>query len=591
MNQNNLRLFSIRLSLILLSFIFLFVSCGQIHFLKPQKEETNSNSILQIEGSAEKRSRYEFTGKEIVIATDHPLASQAGINIWKKGGNVVDVFVAASFAISVLRPHSTGLLGGGFAVINIDEGKTRKAFDFRERASEKVNAKLYVDEKGVPIKDKTIHGPFSAGVPGMIPGLLYIHKKYGKLSLADVTEPALDICSKGFSVYSDLAKSIESNWNYMNPEMIQIFGKEGRPLRTGEILIQNDVSQLLKRMVQNGEAEIRTGESAVRIAEYYSKYDQFISLEDLKKYKVKESEPIQGVAFGKKVITMPPPSSGVHLITIMRVLKELMDKKSFPEGQVGEIMRLTESMRVGFRDRAKLGGDPEFTKIDVNNLLSIPYAKDEAEEIERKVVSGAWTYNDSNLKKESYNTTHISVMDFLGNGVSSTQSINGSLGAKIVVPGTGLILNNTMDDFAVAPGIPNIYGLVGSEANSIQAGKTPLSSMSPMIFLDEFGKSEIIIGAPGGSQIPTTILNTLYYYKVKGLSLYESASYPRLHHQFMPDVLFVEPEAKPTFPESTLTFYKVQYMRHRAKVFVVAREGKDLIGVSDPRGEGIPLGY
>lgn len=584
----NLEIFKIQ-ALVSVLFIVQCQPIQNIRFRTLQVPE--APSLLQIEGAAEKRERFEFTGKEFVIATDHPLASSAGLYAWKAGGNVVDAFVAASFVVSIVRPHSTGLLGGGFAVINLDQGKTKRAFDFRERAPIAGRKEAYVDNEGKPIPGKTVNGPFSAATPGMIPGLLLLQKRYGRLPLAKVLEPSIQIAKSGFAIYGDLARVIKSNWELMNPEMKEIFGKEGRPLLEGEPLVQIDLSTVLERLALLEEMEIREGQTAEKIAKFYVPYQEHIRLQDLKNYKVNESEPIVGYAFGKKIITMPPPSSAVHLLTIFQLLAELQNRKSLPTGEVGEIIRLTESMRVGYRDRAELGGDPKFTKIDVQSLLSQVYIKTEANAIERKIVSGAWTSTLGDLKTESYNTTHISVMDKDGNAVSSTQSINGSLGAKIVVPGTGLILNNTMDDFAVAPGIPNIYGLVGSNANAMEPGKTPLSSMSPMILLDDSGRSEIAIGAPGGSQIPTTILNTLYQYKTKGLSLYESASHPRYHHQYRPDILFVEPEAKVRFPLTELPFYQVQYVRHRAKVFAVAREKDELIGVSDPRGEGVPLGF
>lgn len=575
-----------------LVFVLFFLQCQPIQNIRfKTRQILPEASLLQIEGATEKRDRYEFTGKEFVIATDHPLASSAGLYAWKAGGNVVDAFVAASFVVSIVRPHSTGLLGGGFAVVNLEQGKTKRAFDFRERAPIALNKEIYLDTEGKPIPGKTVNGAYSAATPGMIPGLLLLQKRYGRLPLSKILEPSIQIAKSGFAIYGDLARVIKTNWDLMNPEMQEIFGKEGRPLIEGESLIQKDLSSVLERLALFEEMEIRNGETAEKIAKYFLPYQEHISLEDLKKYKVNEAEPIVGYAFEKKIITMPPPSSAVHLLTIFQLLAELQNRKSLPAGDSGEIIRLTESMRVGYRDRAILGGDPKFTKIDVSQLISQNYIKTEANAIERKIVSGAWTSTLGELKRESYNTTHISVMDKEGNAVSGTQSINGGLGAKIVVPGTGLILNNTMDDFSVAPGFPNIYGLVGSKANSIEPGKTPLSSMSPMIVLDENGKSEIAIGAPGGSQIPTTILNTLYQYKTKGLSLYESASHPRYHHQYQPDVLFIEPEAKVTFPATELPFYQVQYIRHRAKVFAVARENDDLIGVSDPRGEGVPLGF
>ncbi len=575
--------------LIVLSILFSCIPFKQSQlFNKAKALPVHQNLVPDAE---EKRSRFEFQGKEFVIATDHPLASNAAISVWKLGGNVVDSFVAASFVISIVRPQSTGLLGGGFAILNLEKGKIRKAFDFRERAPIKATKQYYLNQDGTVIPNKTLVGAYSAGVPGNIIGFVSIQKKYGKLSLAQVLAPSIEIARTGFSVYPDLAKSIASSWNTLSPEMKIIFGKENRPLQEGENLIQNDVANVLERIALFGEKEIRDGETAQKIIDFYKGYDDFITQNDLTKYRMKEPDPIFGFAFGNRFMTMPPPSSGVHLITMFQVWSELQEKSSLPTGIVGENIRIIESMRVAYRDRAVFGGDPEFTNVDTNLFTSPGYAKEEGDSIEKKVVSGNWQKVPNIQKSESYNTTHISVLDRDGNSVSSTQSINGSLGAKMVVPGTGLVLNNTMDDFAVAPGVPNLYGLVGSKANEIAPGKTPLSSMSPLIFLGKDGSSEMAIGAPGGSQIPTTIFNTLFRYHVQGFALYDSASFPRIHHQYLPDTVFVEPELKGIFPENQMPFYQVQYVRHRAKVFVVAREGEKLIGVSDPRGDGIPLGF
>ncbi|MDF3819024.1 gamma-glutamyltransferase [Leptospira sp. 96542] len=573
--------------------IFLLAGCESLPSFLNQITETNKKEkLLQISGATEKRIRYEIVGKEFVVATDHPLASEAGVTVWKEGGNVVDVFAAASFAISVLRPQSTGLLGGGFAVLSLQQGRVKKAYDFRERAPNKASASYYLNEDGTVIPNKTIRGPYSAGVPGNIQGILQIHKKYGKLPLEKVINPAFVYAKKGFSVYGDLAKAIQTAWPHSDQDMKQIFGKENRPLREGELLVQEDLAKTLERIIQNLEGEILNGETKNKIVEYYKSNDEFITSLDFSNYRVDELDPLTNTIFGKTILTMPPPSSAVHLITIGNIYDELKRKKTFPKGEVGEIIRLTESMRVGYRDRAILGGDPKFTDIPVSKLISSNYAKSEASEIEKKVVSGAWpNLPEEPLRKESYNTTHISVLDKEGNAVSSTQSINGSFGAQVVVPGTGLVLNNTMDDFALAPGVPNLYGLVGSEANAVAPGKTPLSSMSPSILLDEKGKPFLVIGAPGGSHIPTAILNTLYHYLELKQPLYESVSYPRYHHQYAPDILFMDPELKEVFPSGELPFYKVKYSRHWAKSFVVAREGDNLIGVSDPKGEGIPLGF
>ena len=573
--------------------LLFFNGCESLPFLQdsfPSKPQANL-TVPQIEGASEKRDRYEFTGKEIIISSDHPLASQAGMEVWKQGGNVVDVFAAASFAISVLRPHSTGLFGGGFAVVYLP-AKGKWAYDFRERSPKKGVSSFYLKEDGTVIPEKTLKGPYSSGVPGTVQGILQIQKQHGKLPLSGILAPAIRYARNGFSVYGDLAAAIVKTWPQMNPAMQKVFGIDNRAIREGELLLQEDLAKTLERIIENAEKEFSDGETIQLVSNYYSEFQEFITTEDFKNYQVKVSEPLVSSVWGHTILTMPPPSSGVHLVTMMHLYSEMQNRNTFPKGDVGEMIRITEAMRVAYRDRAEIGGDPLFTNIPVSKLLSQGYAKEETNEIERKVVSGSWPTPKEEVKKpESYNTTHISILDREGNAVSTTQSVNGIFGAGHMVPGTGLVLNNTMDDFAVAPGVPNLYGLVGSKANAIEPGKTPLSSMSPSILLDASGKTKMVIGAPGGSQIPTSIFNTLYRYLIQKRDLYESVSYPRIHHQFMPDRIFLDPEIKDSYPQSELPFYQVQYSRHRAKVFAVTREGDRLIGVSDPKGEGVPLGF
>lgn len=578
---------------IFLVLLFSSNSCESIPFFRDSfaGKIAEFGSLPQIEGAKSKRDRYEFSGREIIISSDHPLASQAGMEVWKQGGNVVDVFSAASFAISVLRPHSTGLFGGGFAVVYLPS-KGKWAYDFRERSPKKGTASFYVNEDGSVIPDKTLKGPYSAGVPGTVQGILQIQKQHGKLPLNAIIAPALRYARNGYSVYGDLATAISKTWPQMNPAMQKVFGIDNRAIREGELLIQEDLAKTLERIIENPDNEFLDGETVRLVSGYYSEFQDFITPEDFKTYQVKTSDPLVSSVWGHTIFTMPPPSSGVHLVTMMNLYSEMQKRNTFPKGDVGEIIRITEAMRVAYRDRAELGGDPVFTTVPVTKLLSQTYAKEETNEIEKKVVSGSWpAVKEEEKKPESYNTTHISILDKDGNAVSTTQSVNGIFGGAQMVPGTGLVLNNTMDDFAVAPGVPNLYGLVGSKANAIEPGKTPLSSMSPSILLDGSGRTKMVIGAPGGSQIPTSIFNTLYRYLVQKQDLYESVSYPRIHHQFRPDRIFLDPEIKESYPQSDLPFYQVQYIRHRAKVFAVTREGDRLIGVSDPKGEGVPLGF
>lgn len=582
-------------SLSLLSFVFLFSfgSCETIQRLLEPIEVTKEQEkpFPQIQSSEEKRVRYELVGREFMIATDHPLASQAGVEVWKQGGNVVDVFTAASFAISVLRPQSTGLFGGGFAIVYLPK-KGKWAYDFRERSPKKGTAAYYLKPDGSPDTDKILRGAYSAGVPGNVQGILKIQKQHGKLAISDVLAPAIRYAKNGFAVYADLGNAVAKVWPQMNPSMQKVFGIDNRPIREGELLVQEELFQTLNRILENEEKEWVDGETVNRVTEYYKEYDQFLSEEDWKEYQVKQVDPLITSVWGYQLMTMPPPSSGVHMVTMMQMYAEMAKRKTFPKGLVGETIQITEAMWVAYRDRANLGGDPKYTDVPVAKLTDSHYIQEEVNEIEKKVVSGNWkTIPKGGEPKDSYNTTHISVMDKEGNAVSSTQSINGIFGAVQMVPGTGLVLNNTMDDFSIAPGVPNLYGLVGSKANAIAPGKTPLSSMSPTILLESNGNTKLVIGAPGGSQIPTSIFNTLYHYLLQKRNLYESVSFPRIHHQYQPDILFLDPELKGYFPETELPFYQVQYGRHRAKVFVVSKEGDKLVGVSDPKGEGVPLGF
>ncbi len=537
-----------------------------------------------------------------MIATDHPLSSEAGLSVYKKGGNVVDAFVAASFAICVLRPQSTGLLGGGFA-LTLDS-KGTEAFDFRERASAKAMASIYLDKNGIPIPGKTSKGAYSAGIPGMVPGLFLIHKKKGKLRWKELITPAILLAKEGFPVYKDLEDKIGSHYAQWSKVEKKQFSIGDRPIRSGEILVQTDLASVLERIADLGEEDFRKGETAKQIVQFYSDYADFIDAKDLTQYKVKVVKPIQTRSFGKTIYSMPPPSSAVFLFSTLLTFDELKIKSSNENRfNARKNYYFAESMRLAYKDRAEWGGDPEFTDVPVQDFLSKEKAGLKANEIIRNELAFLEPTHSSvkpwestpipnpYMKKESFNTTHISVLDSKGNAVSSTHSVNGLFGSGVIVPNTGMFLNNTMDDFSVSLNIPNIYGLVGSKANFIAPNKTPLSSMSPLIVVDpKLNKPELVIGAPGGSQIPSSILNSIVDFYEGSRDLYMAVSRPRIHHQFMPDILFLENEWKDKLPMD-LNSYKIQYGKHRAKVFAVAKEGNTLIGVSDPRGDGSPAGF
>lgn len=539
-------------------------------------------------------------GKKFAIATDHPLASEAGRDIYKSGGNYVDAYVAASFVISVVRPQSTGLGGGGFAIVHSAKDQDTKTFDFRERAAKLSKKKMYLDENGKVIGKESLFGYRSVAVPGFVLGMLELHSKYGHLPIAQVLEPAYRIAKDGFEVYPDLESAIEKSQKEMNPAMKKVFLPDGKPLKKGSLLVQKDLAETIQRIIKNGELEFREGESIQKIVQSMKDNFGILSMEDFHNYKVKIQDPIHIKYRGLDIYSQPPPSSAVFLFQILLILEKenlLSLKESSP---VSYYQFLAEAMRLGYKDRSLFGGDPEFTKISVPDLLKESRIKEYYETIQSSIAeqNKMDSLNDNSILPknvpetlESYNTTHISIIDREGNSVSSTHSVNYIFGSRILVPGTGIILNDTMDDFAISPNASNAYGLIGGEANSIAPGKTPLSSMSPILVFQD-SKIKYAIGAPGGSFIPNAILQTLVNRWDLKQSIFQAVASPRIHHQYSPDLLFAEEDLKSSLKKLEDKSYTIKYTTSRAKVFYVER-GEDgrLHAVSDPRGQGVPSVY
>ena len=486
-------------------------------------------------------------GTKYMISTDHPLATKAGLEVLEKGGNLFDAFVAASFAISVVRPQSTGLMGGGFAVLY---RKQFYAFDFRERAPQLAQSKMYLDANGKPTQN-SLKGFLSIAVPGNVKGLALIHKRFGKLPFSDVLAPSLRYARDGFEVYGDLESAVRSAWKDFNPEAKQIFKSPTsesmeKPISSGEILVQKDLAETISSIQKTYGECFYSGNVARIISTEVEKEKGILRKNDLVSYKVNEVKPIFLNWENMRLATMPLPSSGVFLFQMLKASSDknwIQDEKEDPKNFY---LGLVTIMKNAYANRWKYGSDPKFSGIDTNSLL-----------------------------KDKVNTTHISLLDSEGNGISSTQSINYSFGSRVVIPKTGLVANDTMDDFSVAVGVPNAYGLVGTEINAIAPNKTPLSSMSPIVGVQN-GKSVLAIGAPGGSEIPTSIYQTLINYFLLNYDLAESVSRKRLHHQYKPETVFGE--FNPGF--------SYEKRGSRAKVFAVIRKDEKLIGVVDPRGQG-----
>ncbi|TGL77405.1 gamma-glutamyltransferase [Leptospira yasudae] len=569
----------ITIRIVLILFLF---SCKEVPLTIEGK--SISTDLLVTPSHQKKHTDYFSESKNLMIATDSPEATQAGIEVGKLGGNVVDVVVATSFAISVTRPHSTGLGGGGFLVLYLKEFSEPIAFDFRERAPNAASRNMY---KRKP-KEDSLLGFRAVGVPGNVAGLVRIHKRYGKLSLKTVVAPAIRLAEEGFRVYPDLNSAIQKSSKDMDEEMKGIFLPGGKVPEVGKLLVQKDLAGSLKLIAETGEKEFYHGKIANALTTAMKKNGGLLTSQDLTGFQVLEKKTLQTKYRGYTIYTMPPPSSGVHLLTMLSMVETKPLQEMYEKDPVGYYHFMTEVMRRGYADRAILGGDPAFTKIPLDRLLSKKYAEDKIADFDPKLASSSSSFLKTlNFGVESPQTTHISVMDKDGNSVSTTQSINFRFGASVVIPGTGIVLNDTMDDFSRAPGEPNVYGLIGAEANSILPKKTPLSSMSPTIVFR--GKEPFLAtGAPGGSYIVNAVLQSLVYNLDFHLTLYESVARGRVHHQFFPDAVFIEKSVneRNVFDGLSARKHDIRIAPNFAKLFSVKRENGTLYGASDPRGEG-----
>ncbi len=541
----------------------------------------------------------------MVVSAD-PNASAAGVRMLQRGGNAVDAAVATAFAISVVEPFSAGIGGGGFLVIGFPPNPTElgqtytiQALDFRERAPKAATRDMYLDNQGKVIDRLSLDGHLAAGVPGTVAGLYTVHQYYGKLPWATVVESAIRLAEDGFVVEDYFVRSVKRRQNVINknPPARAIFTKEGVMYRPGEVVVQKDLAQTLQKIAINPN-NFYTGEIAQAIAADMARNGGLITLEDLKEYTPIWRNPICGEFREATVCSMPPPSSGgVHLLEILNIIGET-DLTAWGRDSPDTLHLLTEAMRIAYADRAEYLGDPDFVKIPVRALTSQSYAEKQRQQIDMQRARSSEEVkplDEPSLQRyvwESPETSHLTVVDAERNVVSLTFTVNGGLGAGVVAAGTGILLNNEMDDFAIAPGVPNLFGLVGGEANAIAPFKTPLSSMTPFIVTqnDQFLMAG---GSPGGSTIITTALQLVLNVLEFGMGAGEAVSAPRIHHQWLPDGLIIE---KDRFSRSTVN--ELRQRGHQivewpgwgnANLIVVTPEG-ELEGAADPRREGAAIG-
>lgn len=471
------------------------------------------------------------------IASAHALATDAGMQIIRQGGNAFDAAVAVSSVLAVVEPISSGIGGGGFFLLH--DGKSGKDVfvDARETAPASATPQAYLDAKGELDNDRATNGPWSAGIPGLPAALVHVSKKYGRLPLKTTLAPAIRIAREGFEVYPRLERGYASRREVMERYRgtREVFLADGTPPKAGEILRQPDLANTLELIATKGFDGFYKGEVASKLLAAVKEEGGQWRAEELSGYRVKEREPLRFKYRGWDVTTAPPPSSGGVAIAQMLQILEGWDLKALDEAQRTHV--IAEAMRRAFRDRTIYLGDPDFVKMPVARLTSADYAAGQRSSIHPSKATPSDLLPGQPAPLEDDETTHFSILDAEGNRVSTTQTVNLLYGSGLVAPGTGVLLNDEMDDFALRPGTPNAFGVMGFAANAPAAGKRMLSSMTPSFI--ESRDELAVLGAPGGSRIITEVLIGILAYD-DGLSAQQVAAKPRMHHQWMPDVITAE---------------------------------------------------
>ncbi len=484
------------------------------------------------------RSQKKVICQNGAVVSAHPLASRVGIDILRQGGNAVDAAIATQLALAVVYPGAGNIGGGGFMVARL-AGNKNLSIDFRETAPGAASRNMYLDEAGNVIPGKSENGHLSAGVPGSVAGIFACYK-YAKLPFRKLIQPAIDLAEKGFPINASEAADLNDTrddfikYNSVTPVFVKSSG-----WKAGDILVQKDLANTLKRIRDDGAKGFYEGETARLIVEEMQRGKGLIRYEDLKNYSAKEREP---VVFSYKkdytLLTMPLPGSGGILLPQMMRMVEDRDLHALGFETAPSVHLMVEVERLAYADRAKYLGDVDYFKVPVKTLISYPYLRERMQQFNPDSAGNSETVK-AGLIPESDETTHFDTYDKEGNCVSVTTTLNGGYGCRTVVAGAGFLLNNEMDDFSIKPGVPNMYGAVGGDANAIVPGKRMLSSMTPTIVLFK-GRPFLVLGTPGGTTITTSVFQTLVDIIDFKMSASDAVNKPKFHHQWLPDILFVE---------------------------------------------------
>jgi gamma-glutamyltranspeptidase/glutathione hydrolase len=529
-----------------------------------------------------------------MVVCAYPDASQVGVDILKKGGNAVDAAVAVQFALAVTLPEAGNIGGGGFMVFRPAKGLPN-TLDFREKAPAAANRDMFLDANGNVVPNMSLATHQASGVPGSVDGMVEAHAKYGKLKWAELVQPAIDLARKGFKITPHLAADLNRNadaFKKLNPGK-NYFLKD-TPWEAGQLLIQEDLAKTLELIRDKGRAGFYEGKVAAQLTAEMKSGNGMITEADLKNYHSMWRKPIIGKYKDYKIITMPPPSSGgIALLQLLNAV-EKYPLHRWGYNQDSTVQVVVEAERRVYADRSKYLGDPDFFKVPVDSLLRPEYITSRMQNFNwDKATPSSEIKPGTFAGYESDQTTHYSIVDKEGNSVSITTTLNGGFGSKIVVKGAGFLLNNEMDDFSAKAGVPNMFGLTGGKANSIQPGKRMLSSMTPTI-VEKNGKLFMVVGTPGGSTIITSVFQTILNVIDFDQNMQQAVNSKRFHHQWLPDEVYIETDA--TFSDAVKSKlqqkgYKVIVKGASGRVDAILITKDGLQGGADPRGDDTAIGW
>jgi gamma-glutamyltranspeptidase/glutathione hydrolase len=548
-------------------------------------------------------SREPVRARRGIVASTNEVASKIGVDVMKRGGNAVDAAIAVAFALAVTHPAAGNLGGGGFMMIRLKNGRTT-AIDYREMAPAAAHRNVYLDKDGNVIAGEggPIEGYRAAGIPGTVRGMELALKKYGshRLTWAQLIEPARALAANGFSVTYSLARGLRGSKDYLSKyaETKRIYLNNGKFYSEGDVFRQPDLAATFARLQQRGPNEFYEGQTARLIVDDLKRHNGLITMEDMRGYVAKERETLRGSYRGYEVISMPPPSSGGAVLIEMLNILEGYELKKMDAASSDRYHLMTEAMRRAFADRAEYMGDTDFVKVPIAGLIDKKYAAKLRGTIdEQRASSSDQVKAGKPAGYESDETTHFTVVDAQGNAVANTYTLNNSYGSAAVAKGTGIIMNDEMDDFAAKPGTANLYGLIQGERNAVAPHKRPLSAMTPTFVLRKDGSLWFTVGSPGGPTIINTVLNVIVNVVDFDMNIQQAIDAPRIHHQWLPDELVYEPYGLSGDTQRALTSLghklseKSRYLGDCEGIMIEEKTGMRL-GATDPRrSDGMAVGY